>query len=305
MRRDWGLAILVGIMTTATVLTLAVLLFPPPCHPADHYTAEQYAYCKVNGIWWWPSADAWVAIFTGLLVFATSVQSYLILRAERLTRQALKVSIRQGIRAQKVAKQQAEDTQAQIGLARDQFAAVNRTWLRVYPVGVGPLVVGADGQFRLEVSIEAKNVGQHPAIGVSLHVQFYRGRGRIAGLAEAMAMIDREKWRIRAAMGGFSTGSALLPGDTTRTNFSAPVEVLPHLVEEADKYIALGASAASFPTTIAVIFCVIYRSLASDVLYHTGQIMSVRLTNGELETASGSIPFDQLHSTIVQTNIMS
>lgn len=128
-------------------------------------------------------ADLWVAIFTAALVLATCVQAYLIIRAEKLTWQALRVSQRQAVRAKidsarhaqetkgaldvaersaKAAEDAAKATAAANKLNADLFRAEHRPIISVV-LGAYQDLVWENGELKTTVRVELTNHGQSPA----------------------------------------------------------------------------------------------------------------------------------------------
>lgn len=70
MGKDRGLAILVGIMFVASILTLFIAIGATG-NPIHSCTADHDPHCYYQWFWWWPAADGWVAIFTCLLFIST------------------------------------------------------------------------------------------------------------------------------------------------------------------------------------------------------------------------------------------
>jgi len=113
----------------------------------------------------------WVALFTLCLVLATAIQSYMILRAERLTRAALKLSVKQGIGAQKASAQQSADMQASVATAKEAnalsraiFSATDRPWVSIVNATCETMTIDESG-VNFSLSFTLQNFGKSPAYG--------------------------------------------------------------------------------------------------------------------------------------------
>ncbi len=137
-------------------------------------------------------ADLWVAIFTLALVLTTVGQAILILRAEELTRKALKVSQRQAVRAKIEAAKHSEEVQqslviagTQAQAALEQARAANKAleqsetharlalkpYVTVVPINLNITPINGlavDGLIRVAIKCKLINSGQTPAERVRL-----------------------------------------------------------------------------------------------------------------------------------------
>ena len=129
------------------------------------------------------TSGLWVAIFTFALVLTTIGQAVLILRAEQLTRKALRVSQRQSVRtkvdsarharetaeALRIAGNQATAAQKSADTAEKSLIAAHRPWLKIERVEiVADITHEPNGDLRIVLRFHVKNVGSAPALGVRI-----------------------------------------------------------------------------------------------------------------------------------------
>src|ERR1700739_3949928 len=112
---DWR-----AIFGSALVLAFCLLVLVPATggnqNPGHYSAADQYDKEQAKVVAPERADDRvatytlWLTVFTALLVLVSAVQGYLILRAEKLTRQSLRVSILQAVRAKNAADKQSKET---------------------------------------------------------------------------------------------------------------------------------------------------------------------------------------------------
>ena len=81
---------------------------------------------------------------------------------------------------------------AAVEIATQTFLAEHGTWLKVYPTIVGPIRF-TGGKIRMEITIQAENIGKNPAIAVRLGCRIFRTLGYGIGEPETSACLEQTK----------------------------------------------------------------------------------------------------------------
>lgn len=264
-RRRLNPEIAIGFLI-ATVFWAAILGWQAAYAPTEMEKQKCYEVARHDGhkseeckSFWEKATTDPVAFFTFWLVLSTiglGVSTVLLWRAgEKQFRHARRSAITQ-----------ARDMQASVEIARRSYISQHRTWLKVYPVEIGPINV-TDGKIRISILIEAENAGNFPAFDVQIGCTPYRARGTVVGKTGIQRLLAQLlQW---TQLPNFPHGQTLLPGDKTRVHFTADAET-----DSAAEALTAGREAdgvASIHLTVqlSAVYCVIYKSMASDDWLHS------------------------------------
>jgi hypothetical protein len=195
------------------------------------------------------------------------------------------------------AKDQIAVANAGVEVAKNTYIAGHRTWLRIYPIEVGP-VTFEESQIRMTITIEAENIGGSPAIAVNLGCKPYRGRGFMVSRSAVESLIAEEKV-ISSFRSGMS-GVVLMAGEKTSCRFTADAETDASTEAKANEQESLGVPAANHSTTLSAAYCVIYKSVASDDWRHTGHIIWLtKKDRTDFDAALGAVTANQIKATVL------
>ncbi len=200
------------------------------------------------------SAAWWTVYVTGLLTFITGL---LALYTGRLFQATVKLS---------------EDS-------RKSYVAEHRTWIKIYPIDVGPISVNG-GKIRVTITFEIEVVGLFPAVQVHVNSQPFKCRGFGIGrdhIEKLIALdIDMVK-QFPATSGGYS----MMPGDKKTFQFSAEAEIDAAIEAKAKEQENHGVPTKNIISTVWVAYCVIYKSLSSDEWCYTGHTLTFNMNDGQ------------------------
>jgi hypothetical protein len=192
-------------------------------------------------------------------------------------------------------------TRQSVDLARAEFNASHRTWLKVYPVAAGPLKFDGE-KMTLTITIEAQNVGQNPAVRVFLGCAMYRSHQFVAGPTEVAALVEWEKLVHSHPNAG--SGEVLVPLEKTRGQFTVnDVQISASLEDRAKGF---GVPAQDVKRTLSFSYCVLYKSLVSDdwrVSAHAGWL--TKIDRSEFDPALGDVPADKIRIGSGMTNVIT
>jgi hypothetical protein len=184
---------------------------------------------------------------------------------------------------------------AAVEVANRAHIAEHRTWLKVYPTEIGPLTI-ENGKFRITVGIEAQNVGNNPAVAVSLGCEPYRAKGFGANRIESAKLVERTK---QFAAAGYPSAN-LLPGETTKVNFTADAETSPRLNALQQQQLDAGVPEQNISVTITAAYCVIYKQSASDDWSYSSHVLWIkRADEAGLGTITETLPVGSLRGTVI------
>jgi len=198
---------------------------------------------------------------------------------------------------------QSRDMQASIAasttaveIATQAYLAEHGTWLRVYPTIVGPIRF-TGGKIRMEITIEAENIGKNPAIGVHLGCRMFRTLGYGIGEPETSACIEQTK--------GFATlgelGRDLLPGEKMSLKFAADAEAAPRLEGLVLDQVMAGIPESNFAPILNAAFCAIWKTPASDTWRHSASavVLTVKGKGTKMDMRDGEISSEELSSVLI------
>lgn len=198
--------------------------------------------CNKAGSDDYSSADWWVVYVTALLAIITGA---LAIYTARLFRATVALS---------------EDS-------RKSYIAEHRTWVKIYPVVVGPVSVNG-GKVHVTITFEIEVAGRLPAVQIHLNSEPFQGRMFGIGKCELEKLI---KWETLIAKG--SSGISMMPGDKRTHSFSADATIDLAAEAKAKNQEDAGVLKENIVHTLSVAYCVIYKSLTSDEWCHTGHIL--------------------------------
>jgi hypothetical protein len=198
-----------------------------------------------------------------------------------------------GIRANLAASQNANAAVAAVDLARKTYVAEHRVWLKVYPVSANSVEFKGD-KIRVSITIEAENIGNHPAANVHLGGSAFRARGFAINRAGVKRFVEREKRMLSMP------GSMLMPGDRTRLTFTGDAETDPDAEVKGAQQEAAGVPLQNRPIALSAAFGVFYKSAAVDEWHHTAHALFLRrLDNKDFSPESGDVTAENLKMTVL------
>ncbi|MGA7386290.1 MAG: hypothetical protein WBW81_16820 [Methylocella sp.] len=194
-------------------------------------------------------------------------------------------------------KKQIAVANAGIKIAKNAYVAEHRTWLKIYPTEIGPVTFDGD-RIRVNITVEAKNIGGSPAVAVNLCCKPYRGRGFVVLGNAVESLIAEEK----AFASLTKSGMILMTGDKHNCMFSADAETDATTEAKTKEQEALGIQTANLQVTLSIACCVIYKSLTSDDWHHTGHMISLRKKDrSRFDAALGDVTGDNIKVTMDQS----
>jgi len=185
---------------------------------------------------------------------------------------------------------------AAVEIATQTFLAEHGTWLKVYPTIVGPIRF-TGGKIRMEITIQAENIGKNPAIAVRLGCRIFRTLGYGIGEPETSACLEQTK--------GFATlgelGRDLLPGEKINMKFAADPETAPRLEGMVLEQVVAGIPESNFAPILNAAFCAIWKTAASDVWRHSASavVITVKGKGTRMDMLDGEISSEELSSLLI------
>jgi hypothetical protein len=184
-----------------------------------------------------------------------------------------------------------------VEVARKTYVAEHRTWLKVYPTEIGPVTFDGD-RIRVNITIEAENIGSSPAIAVNLDCKPYRGRGFVVSGSACKNLIAEKK----AFASLTKSGMILMTSEKHSCRFAADAETDATTEAKTKEQEAFGVPPANLKVTLSVVCCVIYKSLASDDWHHTGHVIWLRKKDRSgFDAAFGDVTGDNIKVTMPQS----
>jgi hypothetical protein len=187
---------------------------------------------------------------------------------------------------------------AAVNVAQKSYEAEHRTWLKVYPIEIGP-VVFEKGKFRVTVVIEAQNAGANPAVDVALGCDIFEIRRFAIGQDELNSVIQKTKRWAEIGVKGID----LIPEEKTSVSFTSDALRSPALESKIQEQIAAGVPQDVFDYLLfCAAYCAIYKAVASTDWRHSAAILMIQKTDKTpFEQIEGSIRSDALKVTIIST----
>jgi hypothetical protein len=230
-----------------------------------------------------------------LTALATVAIAAFTLTLKRATNRLWDAGERQLKLAAENAAAQSCDMQASVEIARRSYASQHRTWLKVYPVEIGPISVGG-GKIRVSITIEAENAGNFPAFNVQVGCTPYRARGTVVGKSGIQRLLAEQfQW---TQIPDFPPVQTLLPGDKTKSRFSADAGIDAIAEASAAGWEADSVDPIHLTVQLSAVYCVIYKSMASDDWLHSAHSVSIgKKDRSEWLVASGEVPMSNITAT--------
>lgn len=170
-------------------------------------------------------------------------------------------------------------------VARDALIASQRAWIRRIRVSPGPLHID-DGGATTTIAIEMRNVGNAPALHVSMHAWLFAVTNGEIPTGRAMACCDA----LRTAP--FMTGFMLFPDESYPNSNLIPVLIGCQLSGDIIKSASQGPGSY---IGLCIGGCIDY-TFPSDMGVHhqTSFFMEIESANGPISVSSGTVPSEKL-----------
>jgi hypothetical protein len=220
------------------------------------------------------SADWWVVYVTGLLAIITGA---LAIYTGKLFKATVALS---------------QDS-------RKSYIAEHRTWIKIYPVDVGPVSVNG-GKVHVSITFEIEVAGRLPAVQIHIASQPFQGRMFSIGKCELEKLIAMEMQFALPDSSGFS----MMPGDKRTMRFSADATIDSVAEAKAKQQEDAGVLKENILHTLSVAYCVIYKSLTSEEWCHTGHTLFLTMNGTPFNPdIDGEIASGNMKATVMDSII--
>jgi hypothetical protein len=234
---------------------------------------------------WFPDSTAvfnlFLMIFTGVLAFGGLYQLSLLGRAEHIATETAQA-----------AKQSAD-------VAKDTLVATNRPWISVDIGIVSDLTYDAQGDARIEIKFDLKNVGKSPAANIVIDAEIVPIFGDAKSLQKTIS--DRNNAR-PPTLGDL--GITLFPGDERTMVINLPISRASIEASNKEVWGLSGEKTVDktdlvyFPTLLG---CVDYKFTFSPGHHQTGFILNLRKRDWSHPNAS--LGFNVKDGTIIRNDL--
>jgi hypothetical protein len=278
---------------------LVVKIAPTAEEKAKAVQAAEEEHQKAAREWHLVKGTYAIAAFTFLMVAGTAALAFYTLRLWRATKKLATDAEEASAAALKASTDGVE-------LARASLIATNRAWIHTPEVTVGsqPLIFYpsdlAQNGAQASVAIRIINVGNAPAIKVSMHAQLIVLRDAISPVLEQARLAEEVK------NSAFGPGITLFPKEVHPDNIGAQEWSYAVSVSKEDIDKALLSSPGVKAVLLYVIGCIDYTFPADPLTHHqTGFIRELRRRGfpGHLRPEDGDVPFadlEMVHSPMIQ-----